>query len=414
MRRSLRLGGRRWWQALASQGRRAVVLLRSQGVGALGPRVVRRIYQASRAAELEFPLLPGDVADSTRLAVVAPSDRIPDAQKLRIGWLMTPPGPGSGGHTTIFRMVAALEQAGHECELILYDRFKGDLLRHEKIIRRSWPWIRAMVRDVDAVGLAPDVCLATSWQTAHVLARRPWVTRRMYFVQDFEPFFYPRGSEYALAEDSYRFGFPVVSIGHMVADVLRSELNVAADIAPFGVDSSIYHMSNHGPRNGVVFYTKPDVPRRGYFLGVAALAEFHRRMPEQQIHVFGDEVRGLPFPVVQHHRLTPPGLNELYNRTRAGMAMSFTNISLVAEEMLAAGTIPVVNDSIFARADLPNTHVMWARATAGGLADGLCAVVSRKNAEECAAIAASSVRGDGWAPAGAVVLRAVERLAYGQ
>src|SRR5664279_1228217 len=57
------------------------------------------------------------------------------------------------------------------------------------------------------------------------------------------------------------------------------------------------------------------------------------------------------FPVVRHDRLRPAALNELYNQSIAGLAMSFTHILLVAEEMLAAGVIPIVNESAYSRAD---------------------------------------------------------------
>src|ERR1700709_227097 len=95
------------------------------------------------------------------------------------------------------------------------------------------------------------------------------------------------GSEYALALDSYRFGFHCISIGSGLPEILKSELDVDSDVVDFGCDTDVYHLDNTGPRNGVVFYAKPTVPRRGYVHNVAALSEFHRQHPEQEIHVFG-------------------------------------------------------------------------------------------------------------------------------
>ena len=98
----------------------------------------------------------------------------------------------------MFRMIEGLEQAGHRCVIYLYDRFDGDPASHEAAIRSSWARVRAEVRPLDSQIRDVDACFATSWQTAHVLARRSetWPCRRLYLVQDFEPFFYPRGSEY--------------------------------------------------------------------------------------------------------------------------------------------------------------------------------------------------------------------------
>ena len=47
---------------------------------------------------------------------------------------------------------------------------------------------------------------------------------RFYLAQDYEPYFYGRGSAYELAEDTYRFGFRMLTVGHMVADELQRAL----------------------------------------------------------------------------------------------------------------------------------------------------------------------------------------------
>ena len=88
--------------------------------------------------------------------------------------------------------------------------------------------------------------------------------------------------------------------------------------------------------------------------------------------------------------------------------MSFTNISLVAAEMLAAGCIPVVNDSSDSRADLDNPHVAWGPATPSGLAAALARVVESDDVERRSVAAAASVRRDGWREAGEGVVDILE------
>ena len=51
-----------------------------------------------------------------------------------------------------------------------------------------------------------DVAIATLWATAYMAARFEARRRRFYLVQDFEPAFYPAGTLYAVAEESYRLG----------------------------------------------------------------------------------------------------------------------------------------------------------------------------------------------------------------
>jgi hypothetical protein len=394
-----------------SAGRRGLRLWRESGSRAVAQRLARVAYQRLDAASLEFPLELENVADSRQLSLPVPERHVSRSHRLRVGWVCTPPGLGSGGHTTMFRMVSALEDAGHECTMFMYDRFGGDVRGHEATMRRGWPAVRARVADArDGIG-GVDACVATSWSSAHILAREGSAPmRRLYLVQDFEPFFYPRGAEYALVEDSYRFGFRCVAIGHMVANVLRERIGIAAEVLEFGCDTAVYQLQQKGSREGVVFYTKPRTPRRGFLLGALGLQEVHRRRPDVTIHSVGDGSALLPFPAVMHGVCSPQELADLYNHCRAGVALSFTNVSLIAEELLACGTVPVINDSPYARADVVSDHVGWAAPTASGVAD---AVLEILDAPLDPSVVAASARQDAWRPAQAAFLRSVEEEVYG-
>ncbi|MBU5424216.1 glycosyltransferase family 1 protein [Cellulomonas hominis] len=400
----------------ASAPRRALAAARR--VRAIGPRetaqrLAARLYDRTGAAALGFPLLAEDVVAPGEEARALPAGPPADGAPLTVGWLTVPPGLRSGGHTTMFRMVEALEEAGHRCVLYLYDRHSGDLAERAAVVRRGWPGVRAEVRDVADGIRGVDACVATSWQSAHVLARRGTAPmQRLYLVQDYEPWFYPHGAVHALAEDSYRLGLRPLALGEMVARHLR-DLGLDPDVVPFGCDTEVYRPLGGGPRNGVVLYAKPGVARRGYDLSRLALERFHRRHPEQEIHVYGDPARDLRVPATRHGGLGPAELNALYNRTIAGLAMSFTNISLVAEEMLAAGTVPVVNDSADARADLPDPHVRWAAPTPAAVADALSAAVTHPDLAAQATAAAAGVAGRSWAPARARLVHLVERHVRG-
>ena len=385
-------------------------VLRAEGATGVSQRVARAAYRRSGARASDFALRPEDISDSVTLRLETPAAAPPIGAQLRVAWVTTPPAPGSGGHTTMFRMVEAVEAAGHTCTIYLYDRYRGDVHRHARTVRAWWPGVLAEVREVDDGMEGADVVVATSWPTAHVVAAQTrFAVRRMYLVQDYEPYFYPRGSEYALAEDTYRFGFRCVTIGNMVADLLQRECGVSAAVATFGCDSQVYRLTNPRKRSGIVFYARPDAPRRGFELAVLALAEIKRRRPDQVIHVFGDDPR-LPFDTVMHGRLTPAQLCELYNQCAAGLALSFTNISLTAAEMLACGVVPVVNDHEFARADLNHSDVRWAPATPAGLADHLEEAVARSPARPFAdqAPAGHVGLGSGWTEATGTFLRTLE------
>lgn len=377
--------------------------------------VLRRLDERLAPDLLAVSLRPDDIRDPGLVHLPVPATRPDRSRRLKIAWVTTPPGKGSGGHTTMFRMVEALETAGHECVLALHNPHGSDVSDRTQIIRDGWPAVRARVASLPEGLAGADAAIATAWQTAHALARYGSTPlRRLYFVQDYEPLFYPRGSEGALAELSYRFGYRTIALGDMVADHLRREIGLDPDVVPFGCDTDVYRFSGAPGRSGVVFYTVPGAARRGYLLNLLALEQFHHEHPDQPIHAYGGtkQVR-LPFPVVWHGRVTPAELNALYNRSIAGLAMSFTNISLVAEEMLAAGCIPVVNDSADARADLPNPYVAWTSPTPAAIAARLGALVEGGDRPGRAAEAAASAR-RGWGPAQTDVVRIVEDEVYGE
>jgi glycosyltransferase involved in cell wall biosynthesis len=130
---------------------------------------------------------------------------------------------------------------------------------------------------------------------------------------------------------------------------------------------------------------------------------FAARRPDIEIHIYGDKLGRLPFPFIDHGHVTPEQLNHVYNRCYAGLSLSFTNVSLVALEMLSAGCIPVVNDTVQVRTDMENDFVRYAQPYPQALAAQLEAIVSTPDFETLSAAAAASVRSTTWDEAGATV-----------
>ena len=140
---------------------------------------------------------------------------------------MSPPGKGSGGHQNLFRFINYLEKAGHKNNIYLYST----------VDPRSIAQVRDVVNDVSYVPLEAarrmqwlegdmakaDAIFATGWETAYPVFNSSVTAKRYYFVQDFEPYFYPVGSEYVLAENSYRFGFHGITAGGWLANKLHKE-----------------------------------------------------------------------------------------------------------------------------------------------------------------------------------------------
>ena len=389
---------------------------RRVGFHGLAQRLAQRMYLKTGAAELSFNLAFDDVLGEVPESLPLPTHRPAWGAPLEIGWVCTPPAPGSGGHTTLFRMVEALEARGHRCTVLLYDKHGVDVEAATARIRAHWPRLAAEVRDVTTADLKLDAVVASGWETVHVIVRyitRP--VRRFYFMQDYEPYFYGHGAERELAEMTYRLPFRRIALGEMLETMFVEATGADCDVVPFGCDATAYGLPPAGvQRRGIVFFSRPDFARRGYQIAVGALRRFHERHPDQEIHVFGAPPRGFTVPHTFHGRLTVPQLNDLYGRTIAGLAMSFTNITLVAEEMLAAGNIPVVNDIASAHRVLTSPHVRWAGPVAEALAAELSAAVSATDIARQAELAAASVANRSWEPTQSAVVRILENDVYGE
>jgi hypothetical protein len=281
-------------------------LLRTEGVAGVSARLRERAAANLRPASAALPI---DRSDLERVAQLGVQGRqLPDpapvlpGHPLRVAWVCVPPRPGSGGHTTLFRMVQAMADAGHGSVVYLQDRHGGSLTQHASQIRRGWPWLTVELRDL-ADGIDDVHALfASSWQTAYPVLASPALGVRFYFVQDYEPGFYAAGSEALLAEATYGFGFHAITAGVWLAQLLRGRYGTAADHFDFGCDLTSYRVddssSGHQRRTGVCLYSRPSTPRRAHELAMLALELFARRRPDIDIHLFG----------VRYERVTrPPG-----------------------------------------------------------------------------------------------------------
>lgn len=322
-----------------------------------------------------------------------------DDETLVINFVTNPPAERSGGMTTAMRVVSLLEQRGHDCRI--YPRYQGlqrDLEGDRQAVRDRRPPVRAEVHDV-ADGMRPaHAVFATSWPTAYVVRSSPTPGTRFYLVQDYEPMFYPAGSNAALAEETYRFGFHGVTAGPWLADKLQREHDMACDGFDLGVDLGVYRLENLADRPGLVFFARPDTARRGFELGMLALELFAADHPEVEIHVIGQRLqsRGVPFTFTDHGHLPVEDLAALYDRCRAGLILSLTNLSLLPAELLAAGCIPVMNDAENTRASCDSPSARFARPEPRALADALSAVFDEPDPEASARAAADSIGAQSW------------------
>lgn len=199
-----------------------------------------------------------------------------------------------GGVYTIFRFIEGFQQRGVENRVLIYDvspeQYSVELMKSRMV--EAFPTLAGVDLRVGMPGtgadrladLESDIGIATLWTSAYALAKWRAVSGKYYFVQDFEPAFYAAGSAYALAEQTYRFGFEGIVNTPGLGDVYRSYGNNAVSFVP-SVDSRWYHPEPDGPPEEpirIVFYARPSTDRNAFGLGLAAL------MKVKEVH--GDRV----------------------------------------------------------------------------------------------------------------------------
>ena len=397
------------WRVLREQGPGAVI--KRAGVRLFGDDSIRRTlvrYEDALAVDWNSPH-PATIAPSA----VAPGPLI-------TAWIMSPPGANSGGHQNIFRFVKVLEDAGHEVRVYLYStdtKYSAGEVQAMLRSSTSYPDVRATVEELPASGIPSDVdaVFATGWETAYPAFRDTSTARRFYFVQDFEPYFYAVGSEYALAESTYRFGFTGLTAGAWLSTKLSRDYGMTTSHFDFGSDPATYRITNEGARNEVFFYARPATERRGFELGIMALDLVARSRSDLTINLVGEDLRHLdiPFRHTNVAGLQVSDLNEIYNRCATGLVLSFTNMSLLPLELLGAGVIPVVNDGENNRMVSDNPYIEFAAPTPRSLADRMLAVLDRADPVAYAAAASASVDSADWAESGRQFLGGFERAIRG-
>jgi glycosyltransferase involved in cell wall biosynthesis len=328
---------------------------------------------------------------------------------LTIAWVVPPWGIGSGGHTTIFRLVRQMEERGHRCSIHLFDpdgreRRSGDALRRE--VRRHFVEVEAAVfRSLEGFGGA-DVAIATEWRTAFPVRDLPGCREKVYLVQDDEPQFYATSSRSIWAEESYRMGYRCIAYTPWMADILRDGWQLEARHFECGTDTDVYRYAGEEEREPglVAVYARWETERRAVELALAGLATAFERGPGLRVVAFGSSLGvTAPFPLEDRGVQPPSELAKLYRRASAGVVLSLTTHSLVAHEMMAAG-LPVVElegDNVASALGGSGELVVLAEHTPDAIADAVERLLDdRESAVEMAARARAFVAARTWDRAG--------------
>lgn len=293
-----------------------------------------------------------------------------------INWFVPAVGKGSGGHLNIFRFIKNLEAHGFENRIVIV----GSAIQKvpERIKNEIHEWFFPIQAEVytDAESAPPAYfTMATSWQTAYYVRAYRSTVQRCYFVQDFEPWFYPAGSDSLLAEATYGFGFHGFTAGSWLARKLSEEYAMPTCALSFSFDRELYRQQ---PRTQagckrIFFYARPPTARRAFELGLLVLGAVSKRLPEARIVMAGWDVRNydVPFPVEHVGLVDLKDLPALYGSCDVALVLSCSNLSLLPLELMACGVPVVSNRAPYTEWLLNNHNAVLAEPTIEGLASAV-------------------------------------------
>lgn len=298
-----------------------------------------------------------------------------DPQHLDLHWVLPDLEQGMGGPMAILRLIQHLERFGHKNTIWIWGATRhADAEAARAFVRTRFLPVEAEVRLLrdDLEQVRGDAVLATHCWTAYPVRAIRNVRDRFYFVQDFEPSFYPAGAEALLAEATYRFGFRGITSSRWLQQLLQARYGVEASRFTYAYDPEIYRAGESPARPGsrVAFYARAKTPRRAVDLGLMALERVAAYVPSLTVDLFGGSVGrlDLPFRAVDHGVLDDRALAELYRGATVGVVLSSTNYSIIPHEMMACG-LPVIElDGDGTRAEYPAGTVTLARPTPEGIA----------------------------------------------
>lgn len=270
-----------------------------------------------------------------------------------INWFMPDYGHAFGGIYTILRFAEFFTKKGIANRLVIFDgRVHSDVDSIKRDVCSEFPYLKSVEVYVDPkIEKIPysDVSIATLWTTAYSLLKFNNTRGKCYFIQDYEPLFYPAGALYGLAESTYRFGFSGITNGPELMKIYKDKYGAEAEFFVPSVNTKLFKPAEDTPRptiKRVFFYARPTRPRNGFEVGMLALEKIKNKYPDVEVVTAGSDLKNydFPFEVTNLGLLTLKQTAELYRSCDIGLSFMFTcHPSYIPLELMASGCLATSN-----------------------------------------------------------------------
>ena len=280
-----------------------------------------------------------------------------DFSSMSIHFVIPDFSKGGGGHMTIFRMIRHLEEKGHRvCVWVINpERSNHSADLREDVVKFYQP-IRAKVLPLDSSFhyASGDCIVATGWQTVDFVRQSKGFQAHYYFIQDYEPYFYARGTSSVLAEHTYQYDLACICASPWLDKLMTDKYQRWSRFLWLAYDHNIYKTSEKKIQSKyqelnansytvhIAVYARCHTERRCVELALESLEQLSKLSSNFVVHFFGDEDLDInpSYKAVNYGILDHEQLAKLYQFCTIGLSFSATNYSLLPQEMMAAG-LPV-------------------------------------------------------------------------
>lgn len=256
--------------------------------------------------------------------------------------------PYSGGHTSILRLGTELFNLGYSVNYITYKN--QSIVEMEKNALVNLKDYKGKMYDKSYLSsIQTDVVVSTFWESTYYAKKINGY--KVYFIQDYEPYFYTFGEKFLLCKQTYDLGFHMISLGKWNKEMLKKECNQVCDFIDFPYEKSEYKYTNRNYQDyklknkiKIAVYVKNEEKRAPFIIQIMLdkiKETFKEKGIDLEILYFGEDKNITMKNGINLGKLSKSDLLELYKQCDFGMVASLTNISLVPYEMIATG-LPVI------------------------------------------------------------------------
>ncbi len=270
--------------------------------------------------------------------------------KLVINWFIPWVQVWSWWHFNIFRNIKHLDEKWHQNNIyIIWEHLHPDANSVKKLVDnyfvKLWKTKYYLYENVTDI-IDSDINIWTSWYSIYFMIQHNNTKKKLYFVQDFEPWFYEKNSKYIFAENTYKMWLKTITAWKYLDMLMKRDYWLTSDFYDLWYDEKIYNRKNNlnnNRKNRLLFYWRHVTWRRWFELWILALNLLKKENPDIEIWlIWWDSYPEIPFKYTKYGILTHNELAEIYNNSLVWVSFSLTNYSLLPCEMMACW-LPVID-----------------------------------------------------------------------